>query len=344
MTAFGDRFRAGVNLGGWLSQYQTYDHDHFERFITEADIERIASWGMDHVRLPVDYPVLDGTAGDFDARGLGYVDDCLAWCRDNNLNLVVDLHRAPGYSFSDPDDNRLFEDDDLQDHFVDLWRELASRYETVGETLAFELLNEVVDPPGDAWHALACRAVEAIHAVDPDRDVVVGGPEYNAVHTLDEIDPIADDHVVYTFHFYEPKLFTHQHAPWMAVTDDYATTVEYPGTCPDLDAFLVENPKYAPAYEEFVGERFDRAWIEDALRPAVEFRAETGAELYCGEFGAIDRASMESRIAWYRDVVDVLRELGIGRACWSYREMDFGLLDDDREIVNDDLVEIVSRA
>ena len=43
-------FQAGVNLGGWLSQYRQYDHDHFKSFITADDIQKIAGWGLDHVR------------------------------------------------------------------------------------------------------------------------------------------------------------------------------------------------------------------------------------------------------------------------------------------------------
>lgn len=52
-------FQAGVNLGGWISQYHRLDPAHFDRFILKPDVQRIASWGMDHVRLPVDYPVLE---------------------------------------------------------------------------------------------------------------------------------------------------------------------------------------------------------------------------------------------------------------------------------------------
>ena len=29
-----DGFVNGINLGGWLSQYQNFDHDHFRNFIT----------------------------------------------------------------------------------------------------------------------------------------------------------------------------------------------------------------------------------------------------------------------------------------------------------------------
>ena len=54
--------KIGINLGGWISQYPAYDHRYFKTFITANDIKRIAGWGMDHVRLPVDYPLLEDDA------------------------------------------------------------------------------------------------------------------------------------------------------------------------------------------------------------------------------------------------------------------------------------------
>ena len=52
-------FQKGVNLGGWISQFAAYDTEHFDTFITEKDIAFIAGLGFDHVRVPVDYNVLE---------------------------------------------------------------------------------------------------------------------------------------------------------------------------------------------------------------------------------------------------------------------------------------------
>ena len=74
----------------------------------------------------------------------------------------------------------------------------------------------------------------------------------------------------------------------------------------------------------------------------MEFAARTGHSLYCGEYGAIDCAPMESRINWYRDFVGLLDEYHFGRAAWSYKAMDFGLVDRHGRVVNEELVKIVS--
>lgn len=59
----------GVNLGGWLSQTADTSKAHYDNFITEEDIAYIASLGLDHVRVPVDYTLLEEEDGTPKQRG-----------------------------------------------------------------------------------------------------------------------------------------------------------------------------------------------------------------------------------------------------------------------------------
>jgi len=121
-----DGYIAGVNLGHWISQYgsyASYSHEHFKTYIQEKDIARIASWGMDHLRLPVDYPIFesDENPGVFMESGLQYIDNCLEWCKKNGINLVLDLHHAPGFFFGHGEKNSLLENSEMQDRFINIW-------------------------------------------------------------------------------------------------------------------------------------------------------------------------------------------------------------------------------
>ena len=87
-------FYRGINLGGWMSQCD-YSEERLNGFITEKDIARIASWGLDHVRLPVDYNVLENAEGTaFLDEGFDRINRAGEWCRKHGLNMVIDLHKT----------------------------------------------------------------------------------------------------------------------------------------------------------------------------------------------------------------------------------------------------------
>jgi endoglucanase len=343
-------FSLGVNLGGWLSQYRSYDHEHFQSFITRSDIETIASWGMDHVRLPVDYPVLeaDDSPGLYRQDGFQYIDNCMNWCRGYGLGVILDLHHAPGYTFTNtlrPETkhlNILFTQEAAQERFINLWLAIVQRYHSAGISLIYELLNEVVLPDSTPWNDLVAKTVAAIRKVDPQGVIMIGGNHYNAASELKNIRLLDDPRVCYTFHFYEPFLFTHQFAPWTEVTRDYNQSLDYPGIYTGLQEFIDRAPQFRTAYEWQVNRPIDRDLVLEFLKPALEFAGQSGRDLYCGEFGVISGAPADSRRRWHADLTDILRQYGIGRSVWSYKEMDFGLVDRHGKVIDPELVEIVS--
>lgn len=344
-------YQAGVNLGGWLSQYKQIDHDHFRTFITESDIAQIARWGMDHVRLPVDYPILeaDDAPGTYHEDGFAYIDHCLEWCQHYRLRLILDLHRAPGYSFTNTlrtetgSLNTLFGSDALQQRFIRLWEFITRRYLHTPDGLIFELMNEVVLPDSQPWNQLAQRTVKAIRAIDARRGILVGGNQYNAVSELKNLTLFDDPHVYYTFHFYEPILFTHQKAHWAAAAWRYNQVLDYPGSFTGLAAFLEKAPEFEADLGWLRNKTMDRKLLMEFLRPAYEFLERTGQPLYCGEFGVIEGAPAASSLAWHRDFIALLAESGMGGAVWTYKRMDFGLVDKNGQVTNPELVKIVSR-
>ena len=61
------------------------------------------------------------------------------------------------------------------------------------------------------------------------------------------------------------------------------------------------------------------------MEKAVRVAEERGVRLYCGEYGVIDRADPLDAARWYGAISQAFDHFGIGRAAWSYRQMDFGL-------------------
>lgn len=344
-------FTNGVNLGGWLSQYPRYDHEHFQTFITRPDIEQISAWGFDHIRLPVDYPVLesDDAPGQYREDGFQYIDSCLEWCKSAGLGVVFDLHHAPGYSFNNtlrPETqhlNVLFEQQAAQNRFIALWETIVRRYHNAGVPILFELLNEVVLPESGPWNALAHKTVAALRQISPDCKIMIGGNHYNAASELKNIARLADPNVLYTFHFYEPFLFTHQKAGWTQVSREFDQTLEYPGFFTGLADFLTRAPHHREGYAWLIDRPLSRALMREFLVPVFEFIQQSGHVPYCGEYGAIDHAPADSRRNWHADLLDIFKQYGIGRAVWSYKEMNFHLVDYTGQVTDPLLIQILTR-
>jgi hypothetical protein len=343
-------FFNGLNLGGWLSQYPRYDHEHFRAFITRRDVEQIAGWGFDHVRLPVDYPVLesDEAPGVYHEAGFAYIDSCMEWCRAAGLGVVLDLHHAPGYTFNNtlkPETrplNVLFDQEAAQGRFIALWEALARRYHAAGLPVVFELLNEVVLPESGPWNILAHKTVAALRVISPDCLVMIGGNHYNAASELKNIALLDDPNVLYTFHFYEPLLFTHQKAPWVMAALAYDQELAYPGEFTGLGDFAQRAPQQGGEFAWLSRRRLDRDLLAEFLQPVRDFIRQSGRAPYCGEYGVIETAPAASRRRWHADLLSLLDELGIGRAVWSYKQMDFGLVDGSSRVVDAELVEILA--
>ena len=62
---------------------------------------------------------------------------------------------------------------------------------------------------------MALRAVERIRRVTKETDLLIGGARYNSIMSVKDLILPPDEHIVYSFHCYEPILFTHQGAYWV---------------------------------------------------------------------------------------------------------------------------------
>lgn len=316
-----DGYKRGINLGGWLSQCAEYSEDHYNSFITENDIEKIAAWGLDHVRLPVDYKVIEDEDGNPSENGYTHIDDCIEWCGRQGLNIIIDLHKTKGYSFDEAAKNSLFGSDELQKRFILIWKRLAERYGKYGN-VSFELLNEIAVADSGQWSKLVSEAIGEIRKYAPDIKIIIGGTQWNSVHTLADLKIPADKNIVYNFHFYEPFLFTHQLAPWLPIIAD--KSIGYPADIEEYRSLSEEIHCFGSGLKNV--DNMGAEFMEKLISEAVTAAENADVPLYCGEYGVIDRADIEDTAEWYRDIHGVFEKYGIGRAAWTYKGMDFGIV------------------
>ena len=310
-------FYRGVNLGGWMSQCD-YSAERLDGFITEPDFEQIARWGFDHVRIPIDYNVIQNEDGSMKEEGLRRIDRALALCEKYGLRAVLDLHKTQGFSFDAAEgEEGFFASEKYQAFFYAVWECFAARYGAMHERVAFELLNEVTEKAYlPAWKRISAECIRRIRALAPQTIILLGSYHHNSAKTLEALDAPQDERVLYNFHCYEPIEFTHQGAHWMeSLKDRYGVGAEACG----------------------VSERF----FEDFLASAFAKAEREGAELYCGEYGVIDVVPPEEALKWFRALHAVLERHGVSRAVWSYRQMDFGLSDARLDGVRDELLTLL---
>jgi hypothetical protein len=334
-----DGFKAGTNVGHWLSQIQDAEKQrdsalmHYRTFMQEEDFKRIASWGMDHVRLPVDYKTFQTPQGEWSEEGLAFVDSGIKWAMDAGLNVVLDLHDAPGFSNTDPQEERvvgengltvpgtsLFSDAAKQEQFYRIWDMFSKRYKHYGERLCFELLNEVVTDDPEAWNAIATEAIKRIRAVDGRRTIIIGGRYNNNAGTLFELPQFPDDEgIVYTFHFYDPAMFAMQRATFVSYLANLKTPVSYPVKMSDMTEFMDMAKQYGfPIPDIYKRETLDRSFLLDSLMPVKAFIDQFKREVWCGEYGVIKNADTASELRWYTDFIGILNDMHVGHSLWNY--------------------------
>lgn len=296
----------GVNLGGWLSQCD-YSQARLETFITEEDFARIASWGADHVRLPVDCDVVMDGQGRLLERGFERIGFAVSCCRAYGLKMVLDLHKAPGFGWDEAEGRARTEmftgDRGMEKRFYAIWEAFSGRFGALADEVVFELLNELTDPAfTDEWNRISGECIRRIRVHAPETFILVGGHTYNSPSAVPSLASPVDDKVVYNFHCYDPQPFTHQGAYWVDALDKSARIA-------------------------FRDSGVTEAYFEQLFAPAIAHAGKHGTTLYCGEFGVIDVAPCAEALGWLRCIHRVFEKHGIPHAIWNYRQLDFGLTD-----------------
>ena len=352
-------FERGLGIGGWLTNFKRYnvlpkgaqyimtvgDEEHFENYISKADIENIASFGVDHVRLAFDHFVMEPVLGTYRERSFELLDRAIDWCHQCGLNVNLNMHKCYGNYCDVPEEETILTRPDFQERFIALWEVLEHRYHD-RPYVAFELLNEMRYNPASEWNQILVRTVDAIRAINKDRIIIVGGNGWNGVGSLEELQIFEDENVVYTFHFYSPLEFTHQRGVLQKEHMMYNRDMPYPTE--DVQRYR-ECRAFLGWPDEYVGwERIDIEYLRHCLQPVFAFiEKHPDKILYCGEFSVLRHVPMVWRENWLNDVIKLFKENEIPYSAWNYLSCPFdgnksGVVDDDhRRILSPRLLRIL---
>jgi hypothetical protein len=363
------RLKRGVNAFPWFQLTQEYPAPRRDYawppfqptrpVPTARDLGALRDVGFDFLRLPVDPgPFLAAPA----PQRRALLDQLTAAVRlslDHGLNVVVNVQANAGTHYWTP--ARLTGSTEAPEFaaYRALVGEIAARLPSSGAAL--EPINEPIGAcaapeTGAVREALLSEARKAA----PDLTLIASGGCGSLIQGLGAFDPATVARfapILYTFHFYEPYLFTHQGAPWMGERLYHTLTgVPWPGaqgaydetmretrarliadatlTATEREATLAETEKVIKVY-------FDanpgRPFIDGYLGAADAWAKKHGlsnAEVLLGEFGALRKdaryfgARAPDRARYIRDVRESAEAFGCPWAFWCLFD-GMGLIDDD---------------
>jgi endoglucanase len=195
---------------------------------TKGDIDSLASWGFNSVRLPMHYnlytlPIdeepVPGENTWLD-KGFALTDSLIKWCSDRHLYVILDLHAAPGgqghdAAISDYDASKLslWESEANKQKTIALWRKLAERYANEPWVGGYDLINEpnwnfstggningCSETSNAPLRKLMVDITTAIRQVDQQHMIIIEGNCWGGNYS--GIFPTWDNNMVVSFHKY----------------------------------------------------------------------------------------------------------------------------------------------
>ncbi|MBI4557772.1 MAG: glycoside hydrolase family 5 protein [Candidatus Hydrogenedentes bacterium] len=278
------RLGRGINLGNAMEMPR--GRPLWEPQPEHLDLIKAA--GFNSIRIPIRWSEYAATDAPFaiDPAWFTGVDTLVNAALDRKLAVVINVHHF----------NELMADPVGQhQRFLAIWNGIAEHYREFGPDLFFELLNE---PHGklrpQLWNELLSESLAVVRRSNPNRAVIVGTAPWGGVRGLkDLVMPEGDRNLILTVHYYEPYHFTHQGASWANKGADAWLGTTWDGTRNEQRAIRADFDQVA-------------AWAKEHRRP-----------VYLGEFGAYNKADMESRARWTDFVAREAEKRGMSWAYWE---------------------------
>lgn len=189
-----------------------------ENHFTQRDVDSLAAWGFNSIRIPMHYnlftlPIEDEPIpgeNTWIETGFELIEDVLEWSAPHNIYVILDMHATPGGQGAgseindyDPTKPSLWESQQNRDKLVALWTRIAERYKDNEWIGGYDLINETHWDLGQQ-NVLLREIYEDITAgirgVGDEHIIYIEGNSYANDHT--GLTPPWDDNLVYSFHKY----------------------------------------------------------------------------------------------------------------------------------------------
>jgi len=313
--------RRGVNTSHWFAQHGArYPLEHLRREITARDAALMKRLGLDHVRFTLNPELL--WRGDdpqrLDAAMLAELDRAIDLLLDAGLNVVVDVHPEDGFKRKLKQPEGAF-----VEQFAQFWSALAAHVRRRDPSrVALEIINESTVDDADRWQKMAAVLHAAIRRAAPEHTIIITGCGWGSLDGLLKLKPVDDANVIYTFHMYDPHVFTHQGATWGWAGWRDIEQLPYPATPENVAPVLAGLADHSArwAVKQYGDQRWNADRVERHIAQAADWAKRHGAVVWCGEFGVYRKVSPpDARAAYLHDVRTACERHGIGWAMWDWK-------------------------
>ncbi|MCL2185794.1 MAG: glycoside hydrolase family 5 protein [Treponema sp.] len=303
-------FSRGVNFSKWFEE-KTFNNIDFFRY-NEQDFINVKSIGADVIRLPIAFHnFLISGKSELENKLLEYLDTIIDWAEKHQIYLILDNHSFHPINPTDVNIDKIL---------IPVWEQLARHFKNRSDYCIYEVLNEPHGIDDERWNEIQGEVIKVIRKIDKNRLIIAGGTNYNSIEKMLKVSSYDDEKIIYTFHFYDPHIFTHQGATW-----------NKPSLVPLKDLpFPAEKN-----YKHEIHETFKGTWVEEALKnyendsqfsvlsatlkKASDFAKKRNIPVFCGEFGVfMIQCPQNDRVKWYKFICSELEKLNISWTCWDY--------------------------
>ncbi|MEK6796071.1 MAG: cellulase family glycosylhydrolase [Spirochaetota bacterium] len=264
--------------------------------ITEENVKTLSEWNVNCIRWNIggwDHDVFpDGLhSKDFDAifnKEIEKIDTLISLAKKYGMYVVLDMMGASQYG--------LFSSASSQARFIDCWKRLAARYKDSDVVSGYDLANEPMNDWREGvmrWNELTIATAKAIRTIDPATTIIIEGAVGGNPIGFISLKPLPMSNIVYSPHMYQPVDITHQGIL------GYKVGAVYPGTVG--------------------GVYWDKAALEKALLPVIEFQKRYGVHMFVGEFSCIRWAPDGSAARYIADCIDIFEKYNWDWAYHAFR-------------------------
>ncbi|MFI3171358.1 MAG: glycoside hydrolase family 5 protein [Eubacteriales bacterium] len=294
----------GINIGNALDAPKDVAWD------VEMDIEyfdEIKEAGFDTVRLPVRFSDYVDEDYVLDEDFMQEVDSYINYALELGLLIVLDFHHF---------EEIMQEPYVYLETYCRIWEQLSERYEDYPKELVFELLNEPhSNMAAEIWNDFLEKGIDIIREKNPTRKIIVGTSFYYNIETIYELELPKDNHLIVSFHYYEPNDFAFQgniyHAGY-----EHLSGITWTGTTDEL------------------------AYLEAQFQMVADWAKNQNVDVFLGEFGVTQEAPEESRIKWTEAVVKEAEKQGFSWAYWELAS-GFGIYDAETKVWDSEMLEVL---